>query len=260
VIVTESALREIVRRPKAGARVVVPRDAVLSPAAQDFVAHWQLELVPEDDTVEPEPVPETRAGWQRPSTFPVVTGQAPRCTTCGSEVADKPDALTQLNACHYVAKTHPRIRLRGRLDTLQALALLAAARCTSRPDVRGHLETIAAYCRELVSAEYNERKAAPVALDGCDEAEIHRATHDPRGVLGVDHVLPGTGHPELLHWVNLLRCEVREAELVALDAFPSPHDTSGASVVHGLNRLSSVVYYLELLLCRDLSDDEEEPG
>jgi hypothetical protein len=41
---------------------------------------------------------------------------------------------------------------------------------------------------------------------------------------------------------------VREVEIVALDTFPSPHHPYGASIVHGLNRLSSAVYYLELRL------------
>ena len=34
----------------------------------------------------------------------------------------------------------------------------------------------------------------------------------------------------------------------ALAAFGSPHHSYGASICHGLNRLSSLVYYLELRL------------
>ena len=45
MIVTESALREQLRRPQAGARVSVPAGASLSPSAQDFVAHWRLKVV-----------------------------------------------------------------------------------------------------------------------------------------------------------------------------------------------------------------------
>jgi ethanolamine utilization cobalamin adenosyltransferase len=251
VIVTESALREQVRHPKKGARVSLPPGTTLSPAARDFVAHWQIEIVT-DGSAEPTNGTARRAAtWQQPSRFPVVASEAPRCTTCGSQVTSKPDRITQLNACHYVDKTHPRIRLRGKLDSLQATALLAASRTQGHPEVTAQLGVVAAYCRELVSAEYNERPAALPELDGSDEEAIHKATHDPRGQLGVDHVLPGTDHPELLHWLNLLRCQVREVELMALDAFPSPHNESGASIVHGLNRLSSVVYFVELLLCRD---------
>ncbi|GAB2859256.1 hypothetical protein [Nocardioides pacificus] len=252
MIVTESALREQLRRPRAGARVTVPAGAALSPAAADFVAHWQLELV------EGQSPPATSEGrgaaspsWDKASSFPVVLeGAAPRCTTCGTTVTDKPDVLTQLNACHFAPKNAPRIRLRGRVDSLQALALLVAARAgaAGHPELQQHLGTVAAYCRELMSAEYNERLAAAPSVDGRSESEIHAATHDPRSELGVDHLLLAPVDPELLHWLNLLRCQVREVEIVALDAFESPHHPFGASIVHGLNRLSSIVYYLELRL------------
>ncbi|MCL3859791.1 hypothetical protein [Actinotalea sp. K2] len=251
MIVTESALREQLRQPRAGAQVTVPRGATLSPSAQDLVAHWGLVLVEADPVESPRAGPAGRASWDRPSTFPVRLGTAtPTCTTCGGPVDVKPDALTQLDACHLAPKTHPRIRLRGRVDSLQALALLTAARAreAGSAELARHLGTVAAYCRELMSAEYNERAAGPVEVDGLDEAAVHDVTHDPRGRLGVDHLTPGAGDPELLHWLNLLRCEVREVEVLALEAFGSPHHPYGASVVHGLNRLSSVVYYLELKL------------
>lgn len=252
MIVTESALREQLRRPYLGALVVVPPGSSLSPSAQDFVAHWRLEVV------EREQKAQETAGWDRPSSFPVVpTTDAPLCTTCGGTVAEKPDSLTQLNACHYASKNHPRIRLRGRIDTLQAYALLAASRAEAagKQWLCADLGTVAAYCRELMSAEYNERAAAAPSIGSHTEAEIHAATHDPQKHLGIAHLAPGVEDPELLHWLNLLRCQAREAELVALDAFPSPHDESGASIVHGLNRLSSVVYYLELLLTANKEGD-----
>jgi ethanolamine utilization cobalamin adenosyltransferase len=258
-VLTESELREQLRRPRTGARVVVPPGAVLSPAARDFVGHWRLELVEEpQDAGGPNTGgraaldrPGAPRGWDRPSTFPVVLeGETPRCVTCGGEVHGKPDGLTQLDACHFAPKTTPRIRLRGRIDSLQALALLAAARVAAggNPTLARHLSTVAAYCRELLSAEYNERPAAPPELEAGDTEQVHRATHDPRGELGVDHLTPGADDPEALHWCNHLRCQVREVEVVALDTFPSPHHPYGASIVHGLNRLSSVVYYLELRL------------
>ena len=268
MIVTEAALREQLRQPRYGGRVRVPPGATLSPSAADFVAHWRLEIIEEDAPAGPAGLGQASgpASWDRPSSFPVsLEGTPPRCTTCGSEVAAKPDGLTQLDACHFVAKTHPRIRLRGAVDGLQALALLAAARAreasateasatgagateAGATEVAKGLATVAAYCRELMSAEYNERPAAAPQLLGLDEKSLHEATHDPRSALGIDHVTPGPEHPELLHWLNLLRCQVRAAELDALAAFGSPHHSYGASICHGLNRLSSLVYYLELRL------------
>jgi ethanolamine utilization cobalamin adenosyltransferase len=255
MIVTEAALREQLRRPTMRARVTVPRGATLSPAAQDFVAQWHLEL----EEVAAGPGEATAGhGWNRPSSFPVVAdGDLPRCVSCGEQVHEKPDRMTQLDACHLAPKSAPRIRLRGRLDSLQALALLAAARARTDGPARlsAALDDVAAYCRELLSAEYNERPAASLELDGRGEASLRDATHAPERELGVAHLTPKSEDPELLHWLNVLRCDVREVEIVALDAFPSPHHHYGASIVHALNRLSSAVYYLELRLVAD-----GEPG
>ncbi|MBC7291135.1 MAG: hypothetical protein H5T83_07340 [Actinotalea sp.] len=244
MIVTEQALRRQLPRPRAGARVRVAAGDSLSPAAADFVRQWSLEVVHE------EPRSAADAGaWDHPGTFPVRPGE-PRCTACGSVVHDKPDALTQLDACHLAPKTHPRIRLRAGLDELQGWALLAAA--TAARDGLGTLadalDSVAAYCRELLAAEYSERPAAPLALAGADEQQIHADTHDPAGRLGVEHLVPSSTDAPAALWLNLLRSRVRAVEILALDAFGSPHHPSGASVVHGLNRLSSAVYWLELRL------------
>jgi ethanolamine utilization cobalamin adenosyltransferase len=260
MIVTEAALREQLRRPTLGARVSVPPGATLSPAARDFVAEWHLEL---DEVAGGRDSARVAGGhgaasvvgdWNRPSSFPVaLDGDLPRCVACGEQVHQKPDQMTQLDACHLAPKTTPRIRLRGRLDSLQALALLAASRARGDGMARlaATLEEVAAYCRELLSAEYNERPAAPLELDGRDDAALREATHAPERVLGVAHLTPAADDPELLHWLNVLRCDVREVEIVALDAFPSPHHAYGASIVHALNRLSSGVYYLELRLAAE---------
>lgn len=252
MIVTESALREQLRRPHRGAGVRVPHGATLSPSAEDFVRSWGLVVTEETGAGAHTGTGAHDRPWDTPSVFPVVlTGEVPRCGACGEPVRDKPDVLTQLNATTFVPKTDPRIRLRGRVDSLQALALLVAARAgaAGQDPLAADLGTVAAYCRELMSAEYNERDAAAPALGALGPEDIHAATHDPAGRMGVEHLTPGTSDPELMHWLNWLRCQVREAEVLALTALAGAGPWS-ASIVHGLNRLSSLVYYLELRLMR----------
>jgi ethanolamine utilization cobalamin adenosyltransferase len=247
-VVTEADLREQVRRPVQGARVAIPAGAVLSPSARDFAAAWQLELVPQAAGAA-----KATATWDHPGDFPVrLDGEVPACAVCGSAVSVKPGHLTQVDAGHFGPKNSPRMRLRGCLDEIHALALLAANRALAdgHEVLAGHLESVAAYCRELLSAEYQGRAAGALVVDGLDEAAVHAATHDPQGILGVPHVVPAAADPEVLHWLNLLRCRVRAAELAALDAFPADLELPPArrTITHGLNRLSSAVYYLELEL------------
>jgi ethanolamine utilization cobalamin adenosyltransferase len=161
----------------------------------------------------------------------------------------KPDHLTQHDAGHFGPKTAPRVRLRGRLDSLHALALLAAAearRC-NLPALAAHLDTLAAYCRELQSAEYHGRAAAPIAVAGYAEAELHDISHHPDRHFGRPHLVPGPHDHAILHWLNLLRAHAREVELEALEAYPPAAAEPGPSLARGLNRLSSAVYVLELL-------------
>ncbi|TVR21705.1 MAG: hypothetical protein EA387_09890 [Nitriliruptor sp.] len=271
-IVTEAELREQLGVPRRGAVLRVPVGARLTPAADDLVRTWDLQLTEHAGVVPPagvatgrEPPPagggpgggaarlRTDQAWDRPGRFPVaLEGEIPTCLTCGSAVRDKPSHLTQLDAHHFAPKTDARIRLRGRLDTLQALTLAvgARARAEGHAETAGHLDTLAAYCRELLAAEYHGRAPGEIALAGLDEETIHHASHHPEEAVGLPHLVPDATHPETLHWLNLLRCQVREAEVLVLDAYPPDRDDT--EVARGLsravNRLSSAVYVLELRL------------
>ncbi len=251
MIMTESELRDLFRHPQLGATLTVPPGTRFSPAAQDFIKDWQLNIV-YSEGAQAAPADGQRPAWDKAAEFPVQReGDLPTCTTCGMPVTSKPEHLTQLDAEHFAPKNIPRIRFRGRMDTLHGLVLLvgAQARAAERPDIAGHLDTIAAYCREIMSAEYNERPVAPLTLAGVDEEALHKATHHPEEALGVPHIVPGADDPPLLLWLNYLRSVAREAELTALDAFAAgpTYRVTHPTLVKAVNRLSSAVYYLELL-------------
>ena len=257
MIITESDLRDQLRRPTPGAPVSIPAGAKLSPSAADFVKQWRL--VVEATAASPSGPPDTNrpaedsgeAEWDTAAVFPVdVGGERPCCTTCGEPVLNKASALTQLNAHHYAPKTHPRIKLRGRADSLLALVMLIQrlARQQGQAELSDDLGTVAAYCRELTSAEYNERPAAQFVLPGWDAERIHDVTHDPKGTLGIEHLTIDDSEPELQHWLNVARTTSREIEIAAMETFPSPHHPYGASICHAFNRLSSVFYFLQLRL------------
>ncbi|MFU8839579.1 MAG: hypothetical protein ACNA8R_02525 [Nitriliruptoraceae bacterium] len=263
-IVTEAELRTQLGAPRRGARVTVPAGAQLTPSAADLIGAWDLEVVEGTYARTPATGAASGAGrnradrgvdgvhrpaWDRPGRFPVVfDGDHPTCVTCGGQVRDKPSHLTQLDATTFAPKTDARIRLRGRLDSLQALTLVTAAR--ARADgwevLGGHLDTLAAYCRELLAAEYHGRAPGTVSVAGLDEATIHRASHHPEEAVGLPHLVPDASHPEVLHWLNLLRCQVREAEVLVLDAYPPASSEVADVLARAVNRLSSAVYVLEL--------------
>jgi len=246
MVITESELREMWRDGK-NPLPAFPPGTRFSPAAQDFLKAHNLEIrfgsSPTSD-LPPPPSHLSHPEWDKPGSFPVVlSGPVPVCAVCGQPVTHKPGHLTQLDAGHFAPKTHPRIKLRGQLDSLHALVMLAAAEAR-RYQLRGlaeGLDTLAAYCREIQSAEYHVRPVQPIALLSKTEAEIHEISHWPDKHLGIAHIVPGAEDHPILHWLNVVRTQARATEVFALEISAAP------DLVHALNRLSSAVYYLELL-------------
>jgi ethanolamine utilization cobalamin adenosyltransferase len=248
-VITESELRELWQNGR-GQLPAFPPGTRFSASAQDFLKVNRLEIRYETVGVGfPDP---TQADWNKPGSFPVVlTGPVPVCSECGQPLHAKPEHLTQLDAGHFAPKTSPRLVLRGRVDSLHALVMLTAsvARRFELPELATHLDTLAAYCREIMSAEYNLRPVAPLTLMGKSESELHEISHWPDKHLGIPHLIPVPHDHEILHWLNVLRTQSREVEVVALQAFPpdaSDPAGVGTSLARAFNRLSSAVYVLEL--------------
>jgi ethanolamine utilization cobalamin adenosyltransferase len=248
-ILTESELRELWQNGR-GQLPSFPPGTRFSAAAQDFLKSNQISV--RFDAVERGSPDPRQADWNKPGTFPVVlTGPLPVCNECGQPLHTKPEHLTQLDAGHFAPKTNPRLILRGRVDSLNGLVMLTAsvARRFDLPDLARELDTLAAYCREIMSAEYNLRPAAALSLLGKSADELHEISHWPEKHLGIAHLVPGPHDHEMLHWLNVLRTQSREVEVVAQQAFPPDGlDPAGvgASLARALNRLSSAVYVLEL--------------
>ncbi len=255
-VITEAELREMWQGGR-GTIAPLPRGVRFTPSAKDFINQWNIEICYlEEAKATPAPNPITsgqadRPAWDKPGEFPVrLEGPVPVCAVCGQPVTHKPGHLAQLDAGHFAPKTAPQFLFRGKMDTVHAHFLLAAAQARgfNLPDLSDRLSTLAAYCREITSAEYNKRKIAPLQLAGLSATDIHQATHNPKRTLGIGHVVPGPNDHELLLQLNLLRSQVREAELTAAHVFTGPDgQPTRPDLTEGLNKLSSAVYYLILL-------------
>jgi len=260
-IVTEAEIRERVRRPTEGMCLTFAPGTRFSPAAQDFLKQWQVNVRFEEAAIDlalADGRPATteasgRPEWDRPGSFPVrLEGDMPTCSLCGQPVQVKPDHMTQIVALHFATKHVPRLRFRGQVDSLHGLCLLAQARARhfNLFELAEHLSTLAAYCREILSAEYNEREVASLELAGLDEAQLREYSQQPERHLGIEHIVPGVEDHEILLWLNYLRCQAREVEIEALQAFTDVpcYPPRRPDLARALNRFSSAVYYLELLL------------
>ena len=254
--ITESELREMWRNGS-GQLPIFSQKTRFSAAALDFLKAHQLNVCYTTDELpvtekSKDDISNNNSSWDKPGQYPVVlSGAVPVCQECGTPLFSKPEHMTQIDAGHFAAKTSPRLIFRGRIDSLHAIVMLTASisRKFELPELAKNLDTLAAYCREIMSAEYNFRPVAALVMMGKNENELHEISHWPEKQVGIPHLVPCPRDHEVIHWLNFLRSQSREVEIVALQAFPTTElDTTsvGFSLAHALNRLSSAIYVLEL--------------
>ena len=165
----------------------------------------------------------------------------------GAVFQEKPEHMTHLNAEFLVEKTHPRIRFRGGMDSLEAALLLAAAHTEGK--IREELTEALAYARYLLGQEVLEEPIVCKALGGMDEKQLRERSHRPQDFYGKPHFMPEPQDGTEMLLVNLARCRAREAELLAVKAFQGADGLpTRPDLVRALNRLSSFLYLIMIEL------------
>ena len=157
----------------------------------------------------------------------------------GGYYEEKPEHMTQLEGNILVPKTHPRIIFRGKLDSLQAQVILLTL---EEPGLKEPLGEILEFLRRMLKSEVLGEPFPFGALLGMPEEQLRKVSQLPQKYLGTPHFMPGPEDGGTIARLNVLRTQVREAELLAAAAFP----TGREDVIRGLNRLSSAVYILML--------------
>ena len=149
---------------------------------------------------------------------------------------------TSLNGRETVSKTHERIELRGRLDSLNARIILFQAHSDNEIFI-ADLEEIRGVVRTLQGLEASEKVFEGVlTLWGMNEDEIHERSHNPQKFYGKGHLFSFSHEAgREASEINFLRTLVRETELCACRAF---NDNDTCRIIHILNRLSSALYIL----------------
>lgn len=156
----------------------------------------------------------------------------------GGILREKPETMTHLTGNILVSKDHPRIRFRGKLDTLEAALLLAGQE--SGASLAG-LQEILDLTREILKCEVLDIPLPERKLLGMTEEEIHHRSHFPQEYYGQTHFMPSFSDGPLMARLNACRCSAREAEIAAVAAFP---ENQKPDILMAMNRLSSALYLL----------------
>lgn len=221
MLYTESAVRDNIRNREGRRVFCLKQGDTLTPGARDWLRREKIEII------SPEEI--------RPERF---------CLASGGYIEEKPEHMTHLNAETLVPKTHPRIRFRGAMDTLEAELILSQL---AVPPAAGKLEEILSLARRIIRCDVLEEPLEDQPLCGLTQEQLRRRSHFPQDYYGTAHFMPSAVDGAAIARLNRTRCAAREAELLACDAFSDREGRpTRPDILRSLNRMSSMLYLLML--------------
>lgn len=160
----------------------------------------------------------------------------------GGYLKEKPEHMTHLHGDVLVEKDHPRIRFRGKLDTLESVLILCQL---GAKEVQAPVGEVLNLTRQILRSEVMEEPLHWDTLCGLTEEEQRRRSHFPQEYYGQPHFMPGPEDGMTIALLNRARCAAREAELVGVSAFRDGEgNVSRPDILKALNRMSSMLYLL----------------
>ena len=212
MLYTEEAVRANIRNREGQRVFYLGKGDQLTSAARDWLNRERIPVLP--------------AGEARPERYQLLSG---------GFLEEKPEHMTHLYGDVLVSKTHPRIRFRGAMDTLEAELLLCGAQ------TRELLEL----ARRLIRCEVMDEPVGEFMLYGLDEDAQRKRSHFPQDYYGQPHFMPAYTDGQQLLRLNRARCAARAAELAAVEAFLDREgNPTRPDLLQALNRMSSMLYIL----------------
>ena len=215
----EQAVRANIRN-RDGKRVYyLGKGDQLTSTARDFLRRERIEILP--------------GSQARPERYRLLSG---------GYAEEKPEHMTHLNGEVLVPKTHPRIRFRGKMDTLEAELIL----CQLVPGApEGALGEILDLSRKILRCDVLEEPLRQDTLCGLTQEEQRERSHMPQDYYGQPHFMPQASDGSVIAGLNRARCFAREAELAAVEAFSNREgNLIREDIPKALNRMSSMLYLL----------------
>lgn len=241
-VITEIELRDQYKKNKFTS-FELPEGARLTPAAAQFLSERRIPVVTGRKQQE-EPTTQLSPGFQEQTKVQEV--DLPEALLPGK----KPEYMTHLRGKNLVPKNHPRIKFRGKLDSYEAFLIWAIIEVEGQGyfGLSRDLRDILDYVKQILAAEVKGEPLPSLTLRGWSEQEIHEFSHHPKKHFGIGHLLPNPGQGKLMAILNILRTQVRELELAAMDAFYHDNQVEREDIIRALNRLSSLIYVMMLQL------------
>lgn len=248
--ITEDILRQELRNTQPDT-YYIPEGKILTPAAREYLQQRKIKIGKEGE-------PKVVATVVPP--MPQVTVSAPEVPkpkfvdfVTGAYYMEKPEHMTHLYGNVLVVKNHPRILFRGKLDSLQALVVLAQATIAEggKQKLVDDLGNILGILREMMRCDVLDETFRNETIIGLTHAELRERSHDPKKFYNIQQmVLPDYTMGKDYALLNQVRTAVRETEVAAAEAFREGSKYTREDIIEELNRLSSA---LHIMMCMYLA-------
>ncbi|AKL93920.1 ethanolamine utilization cobalamin adenosyltransferase EutT [Clostridium aceticum] len=238
-VLTEAGLRMAFKN-KFPETYSVSSRVLVTPSAREYLKEKKIALIIEEGDADVETKQERKD--QVPPKY--------KCYYHGGFFEKKPEHMTQLHGNFLVNKDHPRIRLRGKLDSFQAEILEVQVFLDSLKEKKllDDLGEVLVFVRNILRAEVLEEPFGECKILGLGEEELRKISHHPEKFFDVSHLLPEYSMGAVLIKLNTLRSAAREVEIVGVKAFTGENgEIKRNDILQALNRLSSCLY---IMMCR----------
>lgn len=233
----------------------VPEGKILTPAAREYLQQRKIKIAkgePPEAAAE-SAAPEAPAKAPAPAAPAAVPTAKYQDHETGAFYMEKPEHMTQLCGNELVAKNHPRILFRGKLDSLQALVVLAQAMIAGEgsPKLIDDLGSVLDNLREMMRCEVLDEPYERQSIIGLTHQELRERSHNPQKFFGIKQMLlPDYSMGRDYALLNQIRAAIRETEVAAAGAFLAGSKCTRPDIMEELNRLSSA---LHIMMCMYLA-------
>lgn len=218
MLYTEDSVRQNLRN-RDGKRVFyLGKGDTLTPGARDWLSRERIEIL--------------NGEMAKPDCYRLLSGAV---------LTEKPEHMTHLHGDVLVLKTHPRIRFRGAIDSLEAELLWCSLHTDGQ--LRKDLGEILNLARVLIRCDVLDEPVPEDKLCGLTMEELRSHSHRPQDYYGQPHFMPEVSDGETILRLNRCRCAARAAELAAAEAFTDENGNGvRPDILRALNRMSSMLY------------------
>lgn len=261
-VITEAFLRNELRREQPEL-YYVPEGSILSPAAREYLQQRKIKIAVGEPSSSDfsNKKEETAASANQSEAAEGREDSVYKYTDfeTGAFYLTKPEHMTQLYGNVLVAKNHPRISFRGKLDSLQALIVLdqvILAETSGNEKLITDFSELLNIVRELMRCDVLNEMFQNETILGLTHDELRAMSHNPMKHFKIKQmVLPDYKMGKVYAILNQLRTAIRETEISAIEAFREGTKYIREDMIEELNRLSSAVH---IMMCMYLAGQYKE--